>query len=195
MEEKNEDQKDIEKQKKRLFIPFFIMLLGSFLLIAVLFVPFASATEDHRLYLQEHPNGVYAEEIGMTNKEAITLSLVEFGEIYAKTVELGMSKEISITCLVIISVYALLVILTTIFSVLKKPIVSLIFNVLSLGVFRVIMWDFDDRGVILNSSYDWGMARYFCYVGVAAVFIGGVYLLITKIKLKKERELTQKTTV
>ena len=195
MEERNENQENIERQEKRLFIPFFIALTGSLLLIAALFVPFASATEDYKEYLQEHPDGMYAEEIEMTNKEAINLSLFEFGRIYAKTAELGMSKEISITCLVIISVFAVLVILTTAFSVLKKPIAAIIFSLLSLGVFRVIMWDFDDRGVILNSRYDWGMAHYFCYIGAAAVFIGGVYLLITKSKLKKERKLIQKTAV
>ena len=191
MEERNEGQKNTEEQKKRLLIPFFIVLAGSLLLIATLFVSFASATEDYKGYLQEHPDGMYTEELEMTNKEAVNLSLFEFGRIYAKTAELGMSKEVSITCLVIISVFAVLVILTAIFSVLKKPIAIIVFNLLSLGVFRVIMWDFDDRGVVPNNNYDWGVAYYFCYIGAAVVFIGAVYLLIIKIRLRKERKLIQ----
>ncbi len=187
MEEKN----NTKDQKKRLMIPFVIALAGSLVLIITLFLPFASAKDDYKEYLRKYSDDMFSEEIEMTNKEAINLSLFEYGRIYAKTAEMGIQKAMSITCLVAISIFAVLVILTTLFSLLKKPIVTIIFDLFSFGAFRLIMWDFNDRGVIPSRNYGWGIARYFCYIGAAVALVGAIYLLVTKLKIKKERKLIQ----
>ncbi|MBQ4648519.1 MAG: hypothetical protein IJB76_05095 [Clostridia bacterium] len=175
-----------EKNKNSLLIPFVIALIGALLLVATIFLPFASATEEHQEYLQKHSEEMYAEEINMTNEDAVTISIFEFGRIYAAAISLERYVDIAIACLIVIVGFALLVALTTLFAVLKKAIITLIFNLLSFGAFQIIKWDFEDRGVLPSSSYDFGIAQYACYVGIIAVMVGAVALLVAKIKNKKQ---------
>lgn len=177
-----------EKKGKKFLYPFLVMLIGSIMLIATLFVPFASATGDYKEYLEEYSDSMYAEELNMTNGEAINISLFEFARIYSVAAEMGMSKSISIACMVIIAAFGAFALLTLLFSVLKKPIPAIIFNLLTFAVFRITKWDFNDRGVIPSSRYDWGMAEYFCYLGVVVLVVGAVALLVVKIKDKKQRK-------
>lgn len=188
MDKKNEVMLQSERNKDKLLIPFIVALIGSLMLIVTLFLPFASATEDYKEYLQEYSDEMYVEELNMTNGDAVNISLFEFGRIYAAAADWGMSESIAIACLVIISAFTLFTILTTLFSVLKKPIVAMIFNLLSFGVFWLIKWDFEDRGVIPSNSYDWGIAEFVCYIGFAVVMVGAILLLMAKINAKRQNK-------
>lgn len=175
------------KNKKFLY-PFLAMLIGSLMLVVTLFIPFASATEDYKESLEEYFDSMYVEELNMTNEEAINISLFEFARIYSVAAEMGMSKSVSIACIVIIAAFGVFALLTLLFSALKKPIPAIVFNLLAFVVFRITKWDFEDRGVIPNSNYDWGIAQYICYIGVIVVVVGAVALLVVKIKDKKQRK-------
>lgn len=175
------------KNKKFLY-PFIAMLIGSLMLVVTLFIPFASATEDYKESLEEYSDSMYVEELNMTNEEAINISLFEFARIYSVAAEMGMSKSVSIACIVIIAAFGVFALLTLLFSALKKPIPAIVFNLLAFVVFRITKWDFEDRGVIPNSNYDWGIAQYICYIGVIVVVVGAVALLVVKIKDKKQRK-------
>ena len=177
MSEKIEVKKAGFKMDKRL-ISCIIALIGSIMLIATLFLPFASATEKYREQLEKFPDTMYAEEIGMTNKDAVNISLFEFGKIYSSTAAAQNAQAVSITCVVMISAFAIFALLSAIFSLLKKPIAIMIFNLL-------LKWDFNDRGVLPSSRYDCGMAQYFCYFGVAIVFVGAIIMLLIKINQNK----------
>ena len=175
-------------KSRKLLFPFLAMLIGSLMLVVTLFLPFASATEDYKERLEEYSDSMYVEELDMTNEEAINISLFEFARIYSVAAEMGMSKGVSIACMVIIAAFGAFALLTLLFSVLKKPIPAIIFNLLAFAVFRITKWDFEDRGVIPNSNYDWGMAQYICYIGIVVVMVGAVALLVVKIKDKKQRK-------
>ncbi len=69
--------------KNKVHLSKALALLGSILLIISLFLPFASATDDYKDYLEAHPDRMADAEINMTNQDAIDLSLVDFGRIYA----------------------------------------------------------------------------------------------------------------
>lgn len=165
-----------------------IMLIGSLLLIATLFMPFASAKDDHKEYLQEYLDEMFSVEYDMTNEEAINISLFDFGKLYTQT---GDSTDI--IYVLIIAAFAVFAILTLLFSLLRKPVATIIFTLLSFGIFRIIIWDFTDRGVISSIYYDLGIAQYFCYVGAVIVLIGAIYLLRMKRKLKKENTTVDET--
>ncbi len=186
MNEKNEVT--LEQNKIKLLIPFIVTLVGALMLIVTLFLPFASATEDYREHLQKHPDEMYAEELHMTNEDAVNISLFEFGRMYAAAADMGISKGIVIVCLVLLSAFALLAILTALFSALKKPIAAMIFNLLSFGAFWAIKWDFADRGVLPNRRYDWGIAQIVCYIGVIAGVVGAILLLTARIKEKRQKK-------
>lgn len=182
------EMNQIGNKSRKFLFPFLAMLIGSLMLVVTLFLPFASATEDYKERLEEYSDSMYVEELDMTNEEAINISLFEFARIYSVAAEMGMSKGVSIACMVIIAAFGAFALLTLLFSVLKKPIPTIIFNLLAFAVFRITKWDFEDRGVIPNSNYDWGMAQYICYIGIVVVMVGAAALLIVKIKDKKQRK-------
>lgn len=183
------------KKKVNLLIPFIVAIVGAAMLIVTLFMPFASATEEHEKYLQDSDK-MYMEEIDMTNEDAVNISLLEYIRIYATTAELGISGDTviarvviidsAIVCVVIIALFIVFAVLTVLFSSLKRPIPIIVFDILSFGVFYLIKWDFEDRGALPNRNYDWGIASVFCYIGIVIAFAGAVWLLVMQIKSKKE---------
>lgn len=183
--------KQNQKRGKNFLYPFLAMLIGSIMLIATIFMPFASSTENYRKYLEKYPDSMFAEELNMTNEDAINLSLFEYARIYSSEMGLKMAKSISIACLVLIGMFGVFALLTLLFSILKKAIPTIIFNLLTLALFIITKWDFKDRGVIPSSRWDWGTAQYICYIGVAVVLAGAVTLLVIKIKDKKQSNVSE----
>ncbi len=176
----------IEELKKKLPLPKFMVLLGSIILVLTLIVPFASANEDYKEYLEDYPNEKYGAELNMTNKEAINLSLVEYGKVYYEIYEMGIDQDICMVSLGTIAVFGVFAILTLLFSILKRSTSILICSSLALIVFRILKWDFMDRGVVPSSYYDSGIATYFCHIGVIVTIIGVIMLFITKVKEKNK---------
>ena len=163
---------ETDGKKKIIVVSFLAMLIGSIMLIITLFVPFASATDDHREYLEKYANTVSIEELDITNEQLLDVSLFKFARIYSALSGMEISRDISISCIAMISVFAFFALLTFV-------------------VFRIIQWDFGDRGVISNSKYDGGIALYIGYIGVVIVMAGAVTLLVMKIKNKKQRKVLE----
>lgn len=186
MKNRKEIQEYIKSHKKKMLLPSIIALIGALLLVVTIIVPFASATEDFEEYLEylDDRDIEYGKELGMTNEEQIDLSLVEYAVGYARLAEQGWSEGIIYVC--VIAIFCLFILLTILCTGLKKPIGIIIFDILSLGMFLLIQWDFDERGVVPGYHYDLGTAHYFCYLGFAVALAGAIYLIATKRNLKKE---------
>lgn len=167
-------------QKYNKNIPFWIALTGAILLIVVLFLPFASATESYESYLLDDPEEMYAEEINMTNEEAVGISMFDLGRMALAQIDTGNQTDIATVCFIMICVYAVLAVMTIVFVTKKKLIATLIFDILSFGIFWLTKWDYEDRGVFPNSRYDWGCATIVCYIAIAAVAVAAILLLIAK---------------
>ena len=163
------------------------------MLIAAFFLPYASATTEYKGWLSDHADSMYAEEIGMTNGDAIGISPFEFFRmyIYAASNYSGSNQAISIICIVMLSLMAGFTLLCTLFAALNKPIPLIVFDVLTLAVLLLMDFDFEDRGVVPSSNYDWGAAKYIYFIGFAVTLVGAVLLLIHKIKEKKSSKKTQ----
>lgn len=188
--EKKEFNKSRNKSLK-LLLPFFVTVLGSILLIMTVFLPFASATDNHKEHLENYSDTMYVEELDMTNEDAIDISLFEYARMYSVLAEKGISKSVSIACIVIIAIFGGFSLLTLIFSIFKKAIPTLIFSILSFAAFYITKWDFKDRGVIPNDNYDWGLAETVCYIGIIVAIIGAIALLIVKIIDKKNSKMEE----
>lgn len=182
---------ETDGKKKIIVVSFLAMLIGSIMLIITLFVPFAAATDDHREDLEKYANTVSIEELDITNEQLLDVSLFKFARIYSALSGMEISRDISISCIAMISVFAFFALLTLLFSILRKAIPVIIFDLLTFVVFRIIQWDFEDRGVISNSKYDGGIALYIGYIGVVIVMAGAVTLLVMKIKNKKQRKVLE----
>lgn len=172
-----------------------VTIIGAVLMLLMVFLPYASATKEYEERLLKYEDEMYVEEIKMTNADAVDISLFEYGRIYAEAASQGLYKEMSIACIVIISIFAGCALFTLLMSLIKKPIGIIIFDLLTMGAFKIICFDFEDRGVIPTSSYDWGIVYYVTYIVGVIVFAGAVWLFVEKRKAKKLAKAEQHLTV
>lgn len=180
-------------KNKNVMFPALATIIGAFLLLITLVLPFASANEDYKERLMSYPDAVYSEEADMTNEDAVNISLVEFIKIDSAAIEAEISEGTAIANMVVIIAFIVFAALTLLFSILKKPIPLIIFDVISFAVMQLLKFDFEDRGVIPSSSYDWGIAHIICYIGIAVVAVGAILLLIAKIKSKRSAKTSEQS--
>ncbi len=178
----------MDKSKIFRHVPMAIALCGVIMLITAFFLPYAAANSEYGEWLSNNSDSMYAEEIGMTNGEAIGISPLEFLRlyIYGASNLSGNNQAISIICIVMIGLIAGFTLFCTLFAVLRKPIPMIVFDILTFVVLLLMNFDFKDRGVISSGSrYDWGLAYYFYFIGIAITLVGAIWLIITKNKIKK----------
>lgn len=180
---------------ERIKIPFLITLIGSVLLLVMILLPYASAKDDYKEYLKSEPKNYYVSEIKMTNASAVNISMLEYCRIYAETARQGIYKEVSIICIVLISLFTFLSLLTLLMSLLKKAIGIIIFDLLALAIFWLIHFDYADRGVLPTNSYGWGIANYLTYIAGIAIAMGAVWLFVEKRKFKHLAKNQQEITI
>ena len=65
-------------------LPFIAMLLGALILAASFLLPFGTARKEYREWLSAAPDRVYDEELNMTRRDAINLSLIELARAFGK---------------------------------------------------------------------------------------------------------------
>lgn len=171
---------------KKMNVTFIATVIASLVLIATLFLPFASATESNREQLLKYPEYENMEIAGLTNADLTDISLFEYVKVYSYMAKNDISKAISIVCLSILAAFAVFSIMTLLFSILKKPIAIIIFNVLALLDFWIIRFDFSDRGVVPSQSYNWGIANYIVLVFGVLILAGAIAMFVGKKAKKKE---------
>ena len=181
----------VKSLSKNTVYPFWITLAGALLMAVMLFLPYATATEDFEKELMESPEQTYSMSTEMTNEEVVNLSLFDYLKIDCAGMDYAVTKAVAIANLVIISVFGVFVLLTILMAVLKKPIATIVFDVLSIIAFTVIHFDFSDRGIVPSSNYDRGIANYLTFILGAVVLAGDVWQFIEKRKAKKQTKTEQ----
>ena len=163
-------------------LPRIITVIFSILMIVCLFLPFATATEEYAEMLDEYSDvGTY---FGVDAEDLENISLYNFYELY-QDVDEYVSDDYSVLYCGLIIATGVLAVITLIFSIAKKAIPTIIFSVLSLGLFRLQCWDYADRGVVPSDNYDLGIGCYLFYIASVVVLVGAIWLLICKKKEKK----------
>ena len=155
-------------------LPFIAMLLGALILAASFLLPFGTARKEYREWLSAAPDRVYDEELNMTRRGAINLSLIELARAFGKAGNLDSS--FSMGTIIAAAAFALL---TLLFA-------AIVFTMLALGAFLLILKDFDLRGTFSESSnYKLGCACWFAFIGIAAEMFGSILTLAERAKMKK----------
>ena len=157
-------------------------IVAALLLVAAFFLPYASGTQEFREGLGSMSANPYSETLGMSNEDLADISLFEYARIYNASGELGMGDAFAVIYVPLTVAPAVLSVLTLLFAVLRKPIPSTVFSVLTVALTFLLNWDFEDRGVIPGSNYDWGIAR---WVYLAAG-VGVIACAIWQIVLRKQ---------
>lgn len=180
---------EVKENKSKFFMPILISLIGSIVIIISVFLPYATATEDYKEDIENHPDLFAYSSLDLTYKDMENISMFKYARIYNNISEQVWGNKfygIFYICLpTFMGIFALLAIL---FSAKKKPIVALIFNVLAFLIFAVQNSDYNSRGVIPSKLYDWGIAYYIIFIASAAAIVGNVWMLIQKIKINKQNK-------
>lgn len=179
------------RKNKKMMYPFLITVVAAILMLMMVFLPYASANSEYKEILIKDSDAMYVREIGMTNSEAINISLLEFVKIYLETAKQDIQKEASIACIVIIVIFTVFALLTVFLSLIKKPIGIIVSDILALIAFKIIHFDFEDRGVIPSSSYNWGITNYLTYIIGIITIIGAVWMFIEKKRIKNWQKMNR----
>ena len=163
-----------------------IALFGALLMLVCVFLPYATAIDEHAQSLKENPDKVVYAEMDITAADMLNISMVQYANLYSKlSVQLFGSAGAGILYVVFVGLVGGFALIAALFALGKKPIAVTIFTLLSYGVFYIHSWDFTDRGVVPNTNYGWGIGYYLYFVAVAITVVGAIWLLIAKIKSKR----------
>ncbi len=73
------------RKNKKMMYPFLVTVVAAILMLMMVFLPYASANSEYKELLIKDSDAMCVREIGMTNSEAINISLFEFVKIYSET--------------------------------------------------------------------------------------------------------------
>lgn len=168
-----------------------VMALAAAALVAAFFLPWASADAEYRDAAAQMPDTWYVEGAGLTVSDAADLSLMEYARVYGMAGDLGLSSVYEIYVPI---TYAGLVCagLALLFAVLGKAIPSGAFGLLACGVLCALRWDFADRGVLPNSTHDWGIASDLFIPAAVVLIVAAIVLAIAKHQVKAQKSAQSK---
>ncbi len=155
-------------------------IVAALLLVAAFFLPYAAGTQEFREGLGSMSANPYSETLGMSNEDLADISLFEYARIYSASDELGMGDAFATLYVPLTVAPAVLGVLTLLFAALRKPIPSVVFSVLTVALSFLLNWDFEDRGVIPSSSYDWGIARWVYLAAGVAVIACAIWQIVLR---------------
>ena len=116
----------------------------------------------------------------MTVSDATDISLLEYAQVYGS---MGEGTAWQIYMIIMYGVLAVSVV-TLLLAALGKPVGASIMAVLVLAGSRLLVWDFGDRGVLPNSTHDWGIAPTIYIIAFVILLAAAVWLFVMKRKVK-----------
>lgn len=173
-----------EKNEQLKLIAGVATMVAALLLVVAFFLPYAAGVDEYRETLGAMSANPYSETLGMSNEDLADISLFEYARIYSASGELGMPEEFALVYVPLTVAPAVLGVLTLLFAVLRKPIPTSVFAVLTVALTFLLNWDFEDRGIIPSDTYDWGIARW-VYLATGVVVIA---CAIWQIVLRKQEK-------
>ncbi len=157
-----------------------VLVVAALGLVAGFFLPWASADAEFRDAVALAPDLVFYEPTGMTVSDATDISLLEYAQVYGS---MGEGTAWQIYMIIMYGVLAVSVV-TLLLAALGKPVGASIMAVLVLAGSRLLVWDFGDRGVLPNSTHDWGIAPTIYIIAFVILLAAAVWLFVMKRKVK-----------
>ncbi len=179
-----------QERRNTLFLPFLIALIGVLIMGVSLFLPYMTAVGDIAEYIEQYPDRVEIEDLELTASDLANIPVVSVSNIIT-----GVYGEDDGTIAnVIVLVFGGLLVLTALFVILKKPIAVMIFDLLAGGVFFFLNFLMKED-FIAADKYAWGIGYYATMIAAVVIFAGAVYLLVEKIKVKKQKKVLQSPNI
>lgn len=173
-----------EKQMtSNIIFPFLIALIGSIGLCAGFFLPYVSNTSDDIDSIRAYYGEDVIEEVGLTVDEFVDLSIFDFTKIYK-----SIDKDIGTVYAVIPWTICGVSILIMLFVLMRKPILILFFDVI-ISFLLYVFFDGWGRRFVENDIYISAVSYYLYPACVVIVAVGAIWMLVVKIKRKRQRKL------
>src|SRR5574344_2471274 len=171
-------------------LKLFIVVLCVFAL-AGLFMPYEKSFGEYRENLLKYPETMNIKEVELTNKDAINLSIVENYKVYRYAMNNSNDAEYNSSWIygealinvVITIVLMVSIILILLFTILKKNVLVIMFDIILAISSLAMNYDITSRGVLPNSQYTYGIS-YYLYIVIAIMILATI--IIQKILKKKE---------
>lgn len=165
-----------------------IIIIALFMAVIGLFLPYQKATDNYREELLEKPEESYAKELWLDNKDVVNLSILENFKIFNYTVSHSEDNEWlyeeSVLNIVIIITLISSIVLTTIFGLLKKHKLTIVFDIILALSSLLMNVDVVLRGAMPSPRYTYGISFYL-YIVVAIIIL---VCSIIQIYLKKHKK-------
>lgn len=156
-----------------------VVLLSAAVMIAALFLPYASALPAFRQMLEQLPAGENLESLGITAQSAVRISVAEFIGIY-----LSSNKMLGgYYCLLAVAM-GITAVLSGLFAWLRRPVAVIACDLLAVAVLILQDCSYANRGVVPGTAYRFGIAYYLFYTAAVAV-LTGAFLMIREHKNQK----------
>jgi len=167
-------------------IPRMIAIIAAIIAIVAFFLPYISATDDFRTYINAHADEKVYSTVDLTIGDMADMSLFTYARVYFQAgEEVLCSKDSGIFYGVLMSSIAGFALLIALSALGKKPVLTLINDILMVGAFYLVNWDFLDRGIMPDSRRVWAISHSIYYPLAAVIAVCAIWMFIEKRKAKK----------
>lgn len=176
----------------KLSLPRRIVMIAALIAIITFFLPYISATEEYRGYMATRAGEKPFDGVEITVGDMMDMSLFEYARTYYQGGEaIFHSSGSGMFYGVLISAIAGFALLTLLAAWRKRPILTLICDLLMGGAFYLVNWDFVDRGIMPDSDRLWAIAYHLYYPLAAVIAVCAIWMFVVKRRMKKAAEQPQ----
>ena len=176
----------------KLSLPRLVAMVVAFIAIVTFFLPYISATDEYREYMSSRSEEKPIEGTDITVGDMMDMSLFEYARNYYQGGEaIFHSSGSGMFYGVLISAIAGFALLTLLAAWRKRPILTLICDLLMGGAFYLVNWDFVDRGIMPDSDRVWAIAYHLYYPLAAVIAVCAIWMFVVKRRMKKAAEQPQ----
>lgn len=181
-----QENQELQQQTKAKSIPVIVGIVCAALMVAALFLPYATATSDGAAYLENHSGQSVMQGFDLTAEQMANMSLVDFARAYLALAEHSYQQLSGIYMGLVVAMAAAALFMALCFAK-RRPIGVLVFDVLAFGIFSLQNADYASRGVVPSANYDWGIAYYLVFAVLAVAVLAAIWLLVEKKRAKEAR--------
>lgn len=173
-------------KNNKLFIPYIVSLAGVLILIIAIFLPCITAVGRTAAYIETFPNAVVLEEKNMTAEDLANVPFISISNLLQSI----WGEDDALVSNIFLIVFGSFAILTTVFIFFKKPIVVIIFDLLTCGTF-VLFTTLLKEDIIGDDKYVWSVGYFAILIALTIIFTSSIFMLVAKIK--QQRNIEEKT--
>lgn len=172
---------NVMPQKNSITAPFVALLVVSLAFVAAFFLPILSMSAAYRETFGGLVDSLGQSTMGYSVTNISFLTMIR--AIFDSSSIVGMTSEMIIV-LVILCLLALFALFTLLFAVLKKPIATIVFDVLAILVFAIMLLGIGESNLV-GRGYDYGIAFYVYMISFVAIIACSIWLAVAKSSAKK----------